>query len=90
MEMDSKYHVGDKVRVIDDYLDIDTDNEERDERVGKSATIRRVQWCDVCNRYEYRISGSGLIWCDDNFEFDIQDELPSFDVSEVNILDLFS
>lgn len=89
-EMDSKYHVGDTVRIIDTSLDIDPYNEERDTYGGEAVTIRLVKWCDMCNRYEYRISKGNLIWCDDNFEFDIQHELPEFDASGANVLDLFS
>lgn len=89
-ETDSKYHVGDTVRVVDTFLDIDQFNEERDEYNGKSATIRLVKWCNTCGRYEYRVKECDLIWVDNNFEFDIQNELPDFDVSEVDLRELFS
>ena len=89
-EMDSKYHVGDKVRIVGTYIDIDTGNVERDRYAGECATIRKVEWCNMCHRYEYRIDESSLLWCNDNFEFDIQNELPEFDASGANVLDLFS
>ena len=85
MEMDSKYHVGDRVRIVNntfrpgDTFAIDTKQE-----------VRAVQWCDMCGRYEYYIQKSGLLWCDDDFEFDLGIELPEFSVSEVSLSDLFS
>lgn len=89
-DMDSRYHVGDAVRVIDTFLDIDQYNEERNEYGGKSTTIRSVSWCNLCDRYEYKINKCNLVWCDNNFEFDIQHELPEFDASEVDLRELFS
>lgn len=89
-EIDSKFHIGDTVRIVNTYLDIDLFDNGRTRYAGEFATIRRVQWCDMCNRYEYRINKCDLIWCDDNFEFCIQHELPEFDASGANVLDLLS
>ncbi len=86
MEMDSKYHVGDKVRIISNRLS----PEEMDKFAGTKQEIKRVQWCDICGRYEYRIKNNLLIWCDDDFELDEQTELPEFNASELSLKDLFN
>ena len=85
-EMDSRYHVGDTVRIITDRLT----PEEMNELNGTIHEVKSVRWCDICGRYEYRVKGNWFIWCDDDFEFDIQHELPEFDASGANVLDLFS
>lgn len=86
MEMDSKYHVGDKVRIVGNRLS----PEEMDEFAGTEQEVRRVQWCDICGRYEYRIKNSLLIWCDDDFEFDIQTEIPDLPEFSTEVSDLTS
>jgi hypothetical protein len=84
--MDSKYHVGDKVRIVDGRLS----PEEMDEFAGTIQEVKSVQWCDICGRYEYRIKNSLLLWGDDDFEFDAQTELPEFNASELSLKDLFN
>lgn len=86
MEMDSKYHVGDKVRIVSNRLT----PEEMEEFADTIQEVKRVQWCDVCGRYEYRTKNNQIIWCDDDFEFDIQIELPEFSASEISLKDLFN
>lgn len=86
MEMDSRYHVGDKVRIICARLD----PEEMDTLAGTEQEINSVQWCELCGRYEYRIKNNALLWCDDDFEFDVQTELPEFNASEISLKDLFN
>lgn len=86
MEMDSKYHVGDKVRIVNNRLT----PEEMDKFADTIQEVKSVQWCDICGRYEYRIKNDSLIWCDDDFEFDVQTELPEFNASEISLKDLFN
>lgn len=86
MEMDSKYHVGDKVRIVNDRLT----PEEMDKYADTIQEVKSVQWCDICGRYEYRIKNDLLLWCDDDFEFDVQTELPEFNASEISLKDLFN
>ena len=86
MEMDSRYHVGDKVRMVNNRLT----PEEMDEYAGTIQEVKSVQWCDMCGRYEYRIKNDPLLWCDDDFEFDVQTELPEFNASEISLKDLFN
>ena len=86
---DSRYHVGDNVRIVDTLLDIDMGNKLRSSRSGAHTTIRSVTWCDLCGRYEYRVRGDTFIWCDDNLEFDDQQELPEFNASEIDLESLF-
>lgn len=86
MEMDSKYHVGDKVRVVDNILS----REMAGDFIGTEQKVREVRWCELCDRYEYRVTGSALLWCDDDFEFDTQTELPEFNASELSLKDLFN
>ena len=86
MEMDSRYHVGDKVRIVCTSLD----PEEMDAFAGTKQEVKSVQWCDLCGRYEYRIKDNSLLWNDDDFEFDIQTELPEFSASEISLKDLFN
>lgn len=86
MEMDSRYHVGDKVRIVCTSLN----PEEIDVLAGTKQEVESVQWCDLCGRYEYRIKDNLLLWNDDDFEFDIQTELPEFSASEFSLKDLFN
>ena len=85
IEMDSRYHVGDKVRVVTNTL-----RPEDTDIIGTKQEIKTVRWCDMCGRYEYYIARSSLLWCDEDFEFDIQTELPEFSASEISLNDLFS
>lgn len=85
IEMDSRYHVGDRVRIVSDYL-----KPEDDGLIGFEHEIKSVRWCELCNRYEYRIKRGGLLWCDNDFEFDTQIELPEFSASEISLNDFFS
>lgn len=85
MEMDSRYHVGDKVRIVSDSL-----YPEDDGLIGSEQEIKTVQWCESCGRYEYRIKGNNLLWSDMDFEFDVQTELPEFSASEISLNDFFS
>lgn len=84
MEMDSRFHVGDKVRIITDRLA----PEEMDRLAGTKHEIKTVQWCDLCGRYEYRVKDDVLLWCDDDFEFDVQTDLPEFCASEFSLDEL--
>lgn len=86
MEMDSKYHVGDKVRIVNNRLT----PEEMDRFADTIQEVKSVQWCDICGRYEYRIKNDTLLWCDDDFEFDVPAELPEFNASEISLKDLFN
>lgn len=85
-EMDSKFHVGDKVVLTNNTLN----NDSAYVFIGTKQEIRSVRWCDLCGRYEYRIRGNSLLWNDDDFEFDIQTELPEFNASELSLKDLFN
>ena len=84
MEKDSKFHVGDRVRIVFNSL-----RPEDGDLVGSKHEVKTVQWCEMCGRYEYRIKNSGVLWCDMDFEFDMDIELPEFSVSEVSLKDLF-
>ena len=86
MEMDSRYHVGDKVRIVSNRLS----PEEMDKFAGTKQEVKSVQWCYICGRYEYRIKNDSIFWCDDDFEFDVQTELPEFNASELSLKDLFN
>lgn len=86
MEMDSRYHVGDKVRIVCTSLN----PEEMDNFAGTKQEVKSVQWCDLCGRYEYRIKDNFLLWCDDDFEFDTQTELPEFSTEVSDLTSLFS
>lgn len=85
-EMDSKFHVGDKVVITNNTLNYDS----ADKFVGTKQEIKSVRWCDLCGRYEYYIKENTLLWSDDDFEFDIQTELPEFSASEISLKDLFN
>lgn len=85
MEMDSRYHVGDKVRVVTNTL-----RPEDTGIIGTKQEIKAVKWCNMCGRYEYRIKINSFLWCDEDFEFDIQTELPEFSASEISLNDFFS
>ena len=83
---DPKYHVGDRVRIISSVIG----SKHADEFIGTEQEVDRVIWCDLCGRYEYRIKDKALLWCDDDFEFASQVDLPEFDTSESDLLSLFS
>ena len=85
IEMDSRYHVGDRVRIVANTL-----RPEDECIIGTIQEIKTVQWCEMCGRYEYRTKRGSLLWCDEDFEFDIQTELPEFSASEISLNDLFS
>lgn len=85
-EMNSKFHIGDKVVVTNNTLNYDS----ADAFIGTKQEIKSVRWCDLCGRYEYRVKGNSLLWNDDDFEFDIQTELPEFSASEISLKDLFN
>lgn len=86
IEMDSKFHVGDKVVITNNTLNYDS----ADSFVGTKQEVKSVQWCDLCGRYEYRVKSNSLLWNDDDFEFDIQTELPEFSTEVSDLTSLFS
>lgn len=94
MEMDSRYHVGDKVILRSVYDCVFGYTEQMEDIVGTSRTIERVLWNDSYGCYEYYINdrdADGRWSYDDTcFEPEAPTELPEFDVSSVDILTLFS
>lgn len=90
MEMDSKFHVGDRVLVGSVSRCVFGFNDDMEEMEGKCVTIRRVVWNQSYKHYEYNIEENGWYYDDSCFEFFESVELPEFDVSAVDILSLLS
>ena len=90
MEMDSKFHVGDRVLVIGVREGVFGFNDDMEAMEGKCATIRRVVWNQSYRHYEYNIEENGWYYDDSCFEFFEAVELPEFEASTVDILNLLS
>ena len=91
MEMDSKYHVGDKVcvRSVEDCRW--GVNGQMRKLVGSIVTIKRVVWLDYANVYEYKIEeDDGWSYDDSCFEHIFVKELPNFEASSIDIASLFT
>lgn len=90
MEMDSMYHVGDKVLVTGVNNCSHGKNEEMEDLVGQIVTIRKVFWDRTKELYCYYIrEDSGWTWDDSCFDNPIQD-LPVPDISTADITYLLS
>ena len=92
-ERDSKYHVGDKVFICGVNKCRFGLNYHMRELVGEIRTIRRVLWDEGYSCHGYFIENDNCgcwTWDDSCFEPVSVAELPEFDVSNVNVLDLFS
>lgn len=93
MEMDSKYHVGDSVRIIGvDKCAFGLNGYMRS-LVGEVRTIRRVNWDDDRGCYSYHIDNDrhGVwTWDDSCFEPEVPPELPEFNTSGADLVSLFS
>lgn len=91
MEMDSKYHVGDRVRIGRVRNCIFGWNEDMEGYSGELCTIQKVQWSKHRNGYSYEIDLDGRYWMWDDscFVSEIPD-LPEFTVDTVGLPSLFS
>lgn len=91
MKMDSRYHVGDRVVVNNVKHCAFGSNEVMEGFYGCLVTIRSVYWNSSKKVYRYGLveDRDDWAWDDSCFEADVI-ELPEFDASETNILDLFS
>lgn len=90
--MDSTYHVGDRVRIVDVDHCVYGKNGEMENMVGSTNYISRVFWEgeNECYRYSLRNDPGHWSWDDSCFEFDTPIELPMFDASEADIFSLLS
>lgn len=90
IEMDSRYHVDDRVYVKGVRGCAYGWNDFMEELCGCVATILRVEWDQKKDQYKYKIyEDDGWTWDDSCFE-PAMPELEEFDPSSFNIFDLFS
>lgn len=90
---DSKYHVGDKVRIVGVSRCVYGQNHNMRALIGEVRTIRRVSWDGSNGCYFYYIENDNhgtWIWDDSCFELETQVELPEFDTSGADLLMLIS
>lgn len=91
MEMDSRYHVGDRVRIGNVRNCIFGWNEDMEGYSGELCTIQKVQWFKYKNGYSYEIDLDNRYWMWDDscFVSEIPD-LPEFTVDTSGLSSLFS
>lgn len=91
VNLDSRYHVGDKVRIGDsEECRYGTNDHMRAIR-GQIKTIRKVFWDDDYQIYRYYLAedyGGSWTWDDTCFEPIMPDNLPEFEHSDMDVLDL--
>lgn len=91
MEMDSRYHVGDKVIVVENDDSPFGRVEQMDKLNGMECTIESVGWNynrTLCS-YKLREDPDGWTWHDTDFESTVID-LPEFTVDTAGLPSLFS
>ena len=88
--MDSKYHVGDKVVIGNTHSCKWGFNHFMKEMCGRVMTIKRVEWSTYKSAYKYKLLEDLGDWSWDDSCFEPAVELPEFDVSGVNVLELIS
>lgn len=91
MELDSKYHVGDKVLIGDVHKCAFGWNEDMEGYSGEICTIERVTWSRDHNvyRYEIDLDDRNWMWDDSCFESEMPD-LPEFTANTSGLTGLFS
>ena len=91
MEMDSRYHVGDMVRIGNVRNCVFGWNEDMEGYSGEVCTIKRVEWSKYKDAYEYEIDLDNRYWMWDDscFESEIPD-LPEFAADASGLTSLFS
>lgn len=89
--MDSRYHVGDKVRIGTVHNCIFGWNEDMESYSGQTCTIQRVEWSKYKKGYLYEIDLDNRYWMWDDscFVSEIPD-LPDFAVDTAGLPGLFS
>ena len=88
-QMDSTYHVGDRVRVVGVSRCVWGANSNMRRMVGKEYTIGGVYWEDESDCYRYSLMNEACAWDDSCFEFASPPELPEFDTSGADVASLF-
>lgn len=87
---DAKYRVGDMVVITDVKKCAWGSNSRMEAMIGSTMRVRSVYWSEEKQRHYYKLIGDGgWTWDDSCFDICVP-ELPEFDVSGANILDLFS
>lgn len=93
-EMDSKYHVGDRVHIYS----VDNckwgKNHHMEELIGETRTIKKVFWSTMYKCYGYYIENDNdgsWTWDDSCFEPAVPIDLPEFIAESIaSVLGLFS
>lgn len=87
----SKFRVGEEVVITDVKKCAWGSNKHMESMVGSVVTIASAYWSDTKQKHYYKLreDTAGWTWDDSCFEKNIPD-LPEFDISGVNLLDLFS
>ena len=91
MEMDSKYHVGDRVGIENVRDCVFGWNDEMEEYIGEICEIKRVSWSKDRNAYSYSIDLDKQYWMwDDSCFCPIIPDLSEFAVDTAGLPSLFS
>ena len=86
----ARYRIGDEVRITGVKKCAWGSNRHMEELIGSVQTITSVNWSADKQIYYYKLRGDGgWTWDESCFDVAIPD-LPEFDVSGANLLDLFS
>ena len=87
----AKFRVRDEVIITDVKKCAWGSNKHMEAMIGSVVTIASAYWSDGKQRHYYKLreDSGGWTWDDSCFEINIPD-LPEFDVSGANLLDLFS
>lgn len=87
----SKFRIGEEVAITGVKKCAWGSNKHMDSMVGSVVTIASVNWSESKQKHYYKLreDNGGWTWDDSCFEKNIPD-LPEFDISGVNLLDLFS
>lgn len=91
VNLDSRYHVGDKVRIVDTENCLYGSNEQMKALHGEIKTIKKVFWDydnEIYRYYLVKDNGGSWAWDDTCFEPVMPDNLPEFEHSDMDVLDL--
>ena len=83
--MESKYKVGDRVKIVDRPVECKFDwISDMDDYCGKEATIMDVEWSEWARAFYYRIDICIYNWCENCFVDQVP--CPVIDIDEISKL----